>query len=171
VFSGDANSASLIQEVMVPNGTMLERSRAIPMPDWGRMPGGAEQFKLLERILDANFGPGDRQRNRGHCFEQFRHRSLWQRRQRSDQQPPYRRILVFQLGKVGWLRPCLRQTTATFIPISVFFSIATIFLSVNRLFLMLVLAVAAKSSVFDLSHFKRSLHVASNLCQFTQIVN
>jgi RHS repeat-associated protein len=52
------NSANLIQEVIVPNGTMLERSRAIPMPDWGRMRGGAEQFKLLERIPDANFGPG-----------------------------------------------------------------------------------------------------------------
>jgi hypothetical protein len=52
------NSASFIQEVIVPNGTMLERSRAIPMPDWGRMRGGAEQFKLLERIPDANFGPG-----------------------------------------------------------------------------------------------------------------
>jgi hypothetical protein len=52
------NSANLIQEVIVPNGTMLERSRAIPMPDWGRMRGGAEQFKLLERIPDANFSPG-----------------------------------------------------------------------------------------------------------------
>ena len=52
------NSANLIQEVIVPNGTMLERSRAIPMKDWGRMHGGAEQFKLLERIPDANFGPG-----------------------------------------------------------------------------------------------------------------
>lgn len=36
------NTANFIQEVVVPNGTMLERSRAIPMPAWGRMRGGAE---------------------------------------------------------------------------------------------------------------------------------
>jgi len=52
------NTASFIQKVVVPNGTKLERSRAIPMLDWGRTRGGAEQFKLLERIPDANFGPG-----------------------------------------------------------------------------------------------------------------
>jgi hypothetical protein len=52
------NTASFIQEVIVPRGTMLERSRAIPMPEWGRMRGGAEQFRLMERIPDANFGPG-----------------------------------------------------------------------------------------------------------------
>ena len=52
------NKATHIQEVLVPNGTLLERSRAIPVPEWGRMRGGAEQFKLLEAIPDANFGPG-----------------------------------------------------------------------------------------------------------------
>lgn len=52
------NSASMIQQVLVPNGTLLERSRAIPMPGWGRMRGGAEQFKLLDQIPMKNFGPG-----------------------------------------------------------------------------------------------------------------
>ena len=52
------NSATFIQDVLVPNGTMLERSRAIPVPDWGRFRGGAEQFKLLEEIPRQNFGPG-----------------------------------------------------------------------------------------------------------------
>ena len=52
------NKATMIQEVLVPNGTLLERSRAIPMPAWGRMRGGAEQFKLLDQIPMKNFGPG-----------------------------------------------------------------------------------------------------------------
>jgi RHS repeat-associated protein len=52
------NKANMIQEVLVPNGTLLERSRAIPMPEWGRMRGGAEQFKLLDQIPLKNFGPG-----------------------------------------------------------------------------------------------------------------
>jgi hypothetical protein len=53
-----ANKATMIQEVLVPSGTLLERSRALPMPDWGRLRGGAEQFKLLEEIPVRNFGPG-----------------------------------------------------------------------------------------------------------------
>lgn len=36
------NKANLIQEVLVPKGTMLERSRAIAVPEWGRFRGGAE---------------------------------------------------------------------------------------------------------------------------------
>jgi len=51
------NSATMIQEVRVPSGTMLERSRAIPVPDWGRFRGGAEQFQLLERLPEANYSP------------------------------------------------------------------------------------------------------------------
>ncbi len=52
------NQATMIQEVLVPSGTLLERSRAIPVPEWGRLRGGAEQFKLLEAIPDTNFGLG-----------------------------------------------------------------------------------------------------------------
>ena len=52
------NSATMIQEVRVPSGTMLERSRAIPVPEWGRFRGGAEQFQLLERLPEANYSPG-----------------------------------------------------------------------------------------------------------------
>ena len=52
------NSASFIQEVRVPTGTMLERSRAIPVPEWGRFRGGAEQFRLLDEIPLNSFGPG-----------------------------------------------------------------------------------------------------------------
>jgi RHS repeat-associated protein len=52
------NMATMIQEVLVPNGTLLERSRAIPMPEWGRLRGGAEQFKLMDEIPRQNFGPG-----------------------------------------------------------------------------------------------------------------
>jgi hypothetical protein len=52
------NKATFIQEVLVPNGTMLERSRAIAVPEWGRFRGGAEQFKLLEEIPLQNYGPG-----------------------------------------------------------------------------------------------------------------
>ncbi len=28
------------------------------MPEWGRMRGGAEQFKLIDQIPMKNFGPG-----------------------------------------------------------------------------------------------------------------
>jgi hypothetical protein len=53
-----ANQAKFIQEVLVPSGTPLLRSRALPQPDWGRIRGGAEQFELLEYIPKSNFGPG-----------------------------------------------------------------------------------------------------------------
>ena len=52
------NSATHVQEVLVPRGTLLERSRASQVPDWGRLRGGAEQFKLLETIPASSFGPG-----------------------------------------------------------------------------------------------------------------
>ena len=52
------NKATHVQEVLVPRGTLLERSRASQVPDWGRLRGGAEQFKLLETIPESNFGPG-----------------------------------------------------------------------------------------------------------------
>ena len=52
------NSAAYVQEVLVPNGTLLERSRAIPVHEWDRFRGGAEQFRLLEEIPYRNFGPG-----------------------------------------------------------------------------------------------------------------
>jgi RHS repeat-associated protein len=52
------NKATYVQEVLVPTGTRLQRSRTIPMADWGRARGGAEQFELLDRIPTTNFGPG-----------------------------------------------------------------------------------------------------------------
>ncbi len=51
------NNASFIQEVLVPAGTRLQRSRALPVPSWGRFRGGGEQFELLEHIPKRNFGP------------------------------------------------------------------------------------------------------------------
>jgi hypothetical protein len=47
------NDASLIQTVLVPAGTRLQRSRALPA--FGRR-GGAEQFRLLNNIPAENFG-------------------------------------------------------------------------------------------------------------------
>jgi len=52
------NQATFVQEVLVPNGTPLVRSRALPQPDWRRARGGAEQFELLQHIPTSNFGPG-----------------------------------------------------------------------------------------------------------------
>ncbi|HWP90784.1 MAG TPA: RHS repeat-associated core domain-containing protein, partial [Thermodesulfobacteriota bacterium] len=52
------NNAEFIQEVLVPAGTRLLRSRALPVPQFGRFRGGLEQFELLERIPVKNFGPG-----------------------------------------------------------------------------------------------------------------
>lgn len=49
------NTASLIQKVVVPAGTRLQRSRALPA--FGRR-GGGEQFRLLEEIPAQNFGTG-----------------------------------------------------------------------------------------------------------------
>ena len=51
------NRASYFQEVLVPHGTLLERSRALPVPHWGRLRGGGEQFRLLEAIPTWSFGP------------------------------------------------------------------------------------------------------------------
>ena len=52
------NNADFIQRVFVPAGTQLQRSRALPVPRWGRVHGGGEQFHLLEQIPIENFGPG-----------------------------------------------------------------------------------------------------------------
>ena len=52
------NRAQYIQEVLVPAGTRLQRSRALAVPEWGRFGGGAEQFQLLDYIPTQNFGPG-----------------------------------------------------------------------------------------------------------------
>lgn len=52
------NAATFIQEVRVPAGMLLERSRALSVPEWGRLRGGAEQFQLLEEIPLSSFGPG-----------------------------------------------------------------------------------------------------------------
>ncbi len=52
------NQADFIQKVYVPAGTRLQRSRALPVPQWGKNRGGAEQFELLERIPVKNFGKG-----------------------------------------------------------------------------------------------------------------
>jgi YD repeat-containing protein len=52
------NQATFIQEVLVPGGTPLLRSRALPQPAWDRLRGGAEQFELLQHIPTTNFGPG-----------------------------------------------------------------------------------------------------------------
>jgi len=49
------NSADFIQQVLVPAGTRLQRSRALPA--FGRR-GGKEQFQLLDEIPNGNFGPG-----------------------------------------------------------------------------------------------------------------
>jgi hypothetical protein len=52
------NNADFIQQVFVPQGTMLQRSRALAVPEFGRLRGGAEQFRLLERLPAESFGPG-----------------------------------------------------------------------------------------------------------------
>jgi len=49
------NQATFIQKVLVPAGTTLQRSRALPA--FGAR-GGAEQFELLQEIPSGNFGPG-----------------------------------------------------------------------------------------------------------------
>jgi len=51
------NTATFIQEVRVPAGVRLQRSRATPL--YGRR-GGAEQFEILPGQRDAGivFGPG-----------------------------------------------------------------------------------------------------------------
>ena len=52
------NTANFIQQVMIPSGTRLLRSRTTPVPQWGRFRGGVEQFQLLDRIPMKNFGKG-----------------------------------------------------------------------------------------------------------------
>jgi RHS repeat-associated protein len=49
------NTADLIQEVLVPAGTRLQRSRALP--NFG-FKGGGEQFQLLDSIPNNNFRSG-----------------------------------------------------------------------------------------------------------------
>jgi hypothetical protein len=49
------NEAQFIQEVLVPAGTRLQRSRALPA--FGRR-GGMEQFELLDLSPEESFGPG-----------------------------------------------------------------------------------------------------------------
>ena len=56
------NNADMIQEVLVPAGTRLRRSRAAPIQADDTFPdrrGGAEQFELLDRIPIVNFRPGE----------------------------------------------------------------------------------------------------------------
>ncbi|WP_061231908.1 RHS repeat-associated core domain-containing protein, partial [Leptospira interrogans] len=53
------NKANFIQKVLVPKGTELTRSRATPVPEWGRMRGGAEQFELRSKISPKNFSKGE----------------------------------------------------------------------------------------------------------------
>ena len=50
-----SNQASFLQEVIVPAGVRLQRSRALPA--FGHR-GGAEQFELLDKIPVENFGIG-----------------------------------------------------------------------------------------------------------------
>lgn len=52
------NKATHVQEVLVPAGTLMRRSRASAVPEWARYRGGAEQYELLEAIPPANFGAG-----------------------------------------------------------------------------------------------------------------
>ena len=51
----EGNQATYIQKVLVPAETRLQRSRALPA--FGRQ-GGAEQFELLDKIPNGNFGAG-----------------------------------------------------------------------------------------------------------------
>lgn len=52
------NTANYLQEVKIPAGTRLERSRASPMPEWNRQRGGAEQFEILDLLPPSSFGDG-----------------------------------------------------------------------------------------------------------------
>ena len=56
-----SNTAKFIQEVNVPAGTSLRRSRAAPLQADDIFPnrrGGAEQFELLDPIPSSSFGRG-----------------------------------------------------------------------------------------------------------------
>ena len=50
-----SNEALYIQEVLVPAGVRIQRSRALPA--FGKR-GGAEQFELLDRIPEQFFKEG-----------------------------------------------------------------------------------------------------------------
>ena len=56
------NSAKFIQNVFVPAGTRLQRSRVLSIRQANGLfqvrRGGAEQFQLLNRLAPGNFGPG-----------------------------------------------------------------------------------------------------------------
>ena len=54
------NKATRIQKVEVPAGTKLQRSRAKPMPEFGKKHGGMEQFELKSDIPNSCFGEGER---------------------------------------------------------------------------------------------------------------
>jgi RHS repeat-associated protein len=56
-----SNKATMIQEVFVPAGTRLRRSRAAPMSANEIFParrGGGEQFELIDPLPRSNFGEG-----------------------------------------------------------------------------------------------------------------
>lgn len=54
-----SNTAKFVQEVVVPAGTRLQRSRALPVKDYGTR-GGMEQFEILQgqNIPSTNFSKG-----------------------------------------------------------------------------------------------------------------
>jgi hypothetical protein len=52
-----SNEATYIQEVFVPAGTRLQRSRALPVPEFGKR-GSMEQFYLIDEIAKTNFKEG-----------------------------------------------------------------------------------------------------------------
>jgi hypothetical protein len=52
-----SNKATYVQEVHVPAGTRLQRSRALPVSSWDKR-GGMEQFYLTEELPKTNFKEG-----------------------------------------------------------------------------------------------------------------
>ncbi|MBY0273394.1 MAG: hypothetical protein K2X02_08350 [Alphaproteobacteria bacterium] len=52
-----SNKATYIQEVHVPAGTRLQRSRALPVSSWNKR-GGMEQFYLIDEIPEISFKEG-----------------------------------------------------------------------------------------------------------------
>ncbi|MBY0273459.1 MAG: hypothetical protein K2X02_08680 [Alphaproteobacteria bacterium] len=52
-----SNKATYIQEVHVPAGTRLQRSRALPVSSWDKR-GGMEQFFLINEIPKTSFKEG-----------------------------------------------------------------------------------------------------------------
>jgi hypothetical protein len=51
-----SNTATHIQQVVVPAGTLLRRSRVVGVKGWGR--GGLEQFRILSEISESSFKSG-----------------------------------------------------------------------------------------------------------------